>query len=65
MPNPTFQIRITGPRTWADRIVRHLTGPAASLLGSHLRCTRQVRAARRAGHVHAYLTITPEEDDPE
>jgi hypothetical protein len=65
MPDPTFQIRIIGPRAWAERIVRHLTTHATTLIGPHDRCTTQIRAARRVGHVRAYLTVTPREDDPE
>ena len=66
MPDPTHQIRIIGPRDWANQLLYHLTYTVKAQLGPKTRITRQVRAARRVGHVHAYLTITPaKEDNPD
>jgi hypothetical protein len=64
LPAPVFQIRIIGPVRCAHALLEHLVEQTIPLFGPFVTCRTQVRSARRAGHVRAYITVTSKEVAP-
>jgi len=60
-PAPLLQIRVIGATGYAQAILADLATRVRPLLGPDIRCTTATRAARRTGHVRAYLTVTRKE----
>jgi hypothetical protein len=55
------QIRVIGPADHVRRLLAHLAEQAIPLFSQQVTCRKQVRAARSAGHVRAYLTVSRKE----
>lgn len=55
---PVLQIRVIGPIDFARAVLADRAALVRSILGPDYRYTSQIRTARKAGQVRAYLTIT-------
>ena len=59
-----LQVRLIGPRLLIAQLAPILAAAARTLLGAGVTYTAQTLAARRAGHVRHYLTVTRKENPP-
>lgn len=60
-----LQVRLIGPRLLVAQLAPTLATAARTLLGTSVSYTAQTLAARRAGHVRHYLTVTRKENPPD